>query len=166
MHNLAEESGLKNISAIVQNLHQLGLLRIEEKNKKQLAVRSEKNVSLVDDKIARNKTYRPDRSLVVGYLQKHGSMSIGNLIKKANTSSAVVNNLYLKGIIKFTASEVIRRDPFSQQSAGKKRRSLSTVRKNWLSEEISQNLGKKYFYAGFTSRHHRQRKNGGLFKRY
>ena len=36
LHNLTEESGLKNISAVVQNLHLSGLLRIEEKQKKQL----------------------------------------------------------------------------------------------------------------------------------
>jgi primosomal protein N' (replication factor Y) len=35
LHNLAEESGLKNISAIVQNLHLSGLLQIDEKNNRQ-----------------------------------------------------------------------------------------------------------------------------------
>ncbi len=59
LHNLAEESGWKNISAIVQNLYQLGLLRIEEKNKKHLAVRSEKIVSLVDEKL-------PEQNLPAG----------------------------------------------------------------------------------------------------
>ncbi|HEX7416349.1 MAG TPA: hypothetical protein VF305_04120, partial [Smithellaceae bacterium] len=144
LHALTEESGLKNISAIAQNLHLSGLLRIEEKNKKHLAVRSEKIVSLVDEKIAGTKlTGRQE--LVVEYLQKHGSMAIGNLIKKANTSSSVINNLHLKGIIKFTASEVIRRASLQPTiSRAEEKITLNNEQKLAL-QEISQNLGKNIF---------------------
>jgi primosomal protein N' (replication factor Y) len=144
LHNLSEESGLKNISAIVQNLHLSGFLRIEEKNKKHLAVRSEKIVSLVDEKIACTKlTGRQE--LVVEFLQKHGAMAIGNLIKKANTSSAVVNNLHIKGIIKFTSSEVIRRASLQPIiSRAEERITLNSEQKLAL-QEISQNLGKNIF---------------------
>ena len=82
-------------------------------------MRSEKIVSLLDEKIAGTKL-TGKQELLIEFLQKHGSMSFGDLIKKANTSSAVVNNLQLKGIIKFTTSEVIRRA--SLQSAISRRR--------------------------------------------
>jgi primosomal protein N' (replication factor Y) (superfamily II helicase) len=144
LHNLAGESGLKNISAIVQNLHLSGFLRIEEKNKKHLAVRSEKIVSLVDEKIAGTKlTGRQE--LLIEFLQKHGPMSIGNLVNKANTSSTVVNNLHLKGIIKFTASEVIRKASLkSAISRAAEKITLNHEQKLAL-KEISQNLGKNIF---------------------
>ncbi|MEI6609858.1 MAG: primosomal protein N', partial [Deltaproteobacteria bacterium] len=144
LHNLTEESGLKNISAIVQNLHLSGLLLIEEKNKKQLSVRSEKIVSLGNENITGTKlTGRQE--LVVEFLQKHGSMSIGNLIKKANTSSAVVNNLHLKGIIKFTASEVIRRASFQSAIRRAAERITLNSEQNQALQDISQNLGKNIF---------------------
>ena len=140
LHNLTEESGLKNISAIVQNLHLSGLLLIEEKNKKQLAVRSEQIVSLVDDKIACTKL-TGKQELVVEFLQKHGSMAIGNLIKKANTSSAVVNNLHQKGILQFTASEVIRRASLLPTISRVEEKITLNSEQNKSLQEISQNLG-------------------------
>ena len=144
LHNLTEESGLKNISSIVQNLHLSGFLLIEEKNKKHLAVRSEKIVSLVDEKKACTKlTGRQE--LVVEFLQKHGSMAIGNLIKKANTSSAVINNLHLKGIIQFTASEVIRRASLNSAISCAAERFTLNSEQNQALQEISQNLGKNIF---------------------
>ncbi len=82
---------------------------------------------------------------MVENLQKYGSTSIGNLIKKANTSSAVVNNLQLKGIIKFTASEIIRRAALQPAiSRTKERITLNSEQKLALGE-ISQNLGKNIF---------------------
>jgi len=150
LHSMAEESGLKNISAIVQNLHLSELLQIEEKNKKHLAVRSEKIVSLVDEKIAGTKlTGRQE--LVIEFLQKHGSMAIGSLIKKANTSSAVVNNLHHKGIIKFTASEVIRRASLQStisRAEERKKKSLSTVNNNWHSRKFL-NIWERIFLHRF-----------------
>jgi primosomal protein N' (replication factor Y) len=144
LHNLAEESGLKNISAIVQNLHMSGLLQIEEKNKKHLTVRSEKIVSLVDKNIAGTKlTGRQE--LLVEFLQKNGSMSIGNLVKKANTSSTVVNNLHLKGIIKFTASEVIRKASLKSEISRAAEKITLNHEQKLVLKEISQNLGKNIF---------------------
>jgi primosomal protein N' (replication factor Y) len=142
--NLTEESGLKNISAIVQNLHLSGLLLIEEKNKKHLAVRSEKIVSLVDAKIAGTKLTGRQET-VVEYLQKHGSMSISNLIKKANTSSAVVNNLHLKGVIKYTASEVIRRTTLTPAISRSEVKITLNHEQEMALHEISQNLGQNIF---------------------
>ena len=144
LHNLTEESGLKNISAIVQNLHLSGILLIEEKNKKQLAVRSEKIVSLVNENITGTKlTGRQE--LVVEFLQKHGSMSIGNLIKKASTSNAVVNNLQQKGIIQFTTSEVIRRASFHSAIRRAAERITLNSEQNQALKDISRNLGKNIF---------------------
>jgi primosomal protein N' (replication factor Y) len=144
LHNLTEASGLKNISTIVQNLHLSGLLLIEEKSKKQLGVRSEKIVSLGNENLTGTKlTGRQE--LVVEFLQKHGSMSIGNLIKKANTSSAVVNNLHQKGIIQFTASEVIRRASFQSAISRATERITLNSEQNQALQEISHNLGKNIF---------------------
>ena len=144
LHNLTEESGLKNISAVVKNLHLSGLLRIEEKQKKQLSMRREKIVSLVDEKITGTKlTSRQE--LVVEFLKTHGSMDLTDLMKKAKTSSSVINNLHLKGIIKFTASEVIRKASLQPTiSRAEERITLNSEQKLAL-KEISQNLGKNIF---------------------
>jgi primosomal protein N' (replication factor Y) len=106
--SLPEIIKLKNVSAVVHNLHLSGLLRIEEKHKKQLAVRTEKIVSLVADKIAGTKLTSKQK-LLVEFLQKQGPMAIGDLIKKTNVSSTVIKNLQNKGFVTFTSSEKIRR---------------------------------------------------------
>ncbi len=142
--SLTEKSGLKNISAIVQNIHMSGLLRIEEKNKKQLAVRNERIVSLEHKKNACTKlTGRQE--LVVKYLQKHGSTAIGTLIKTANTSAAIVNNLHHKGIIKFTAKELIRRVSLKPTINHSEEQITLNYEQNKALQEISQDLGKNIF---------------------
>ncbi|MGA2525302.1 MAG: primosomal protein N' [Smithellaceae bacterium] len=144
LHALTEESGLKNISAIVQNLHLSGLLRIEEKQNKQLSVRSEKIAVLDESKIAGTKL-TAKQELLVEFLKAHGSMALTDLMKKAKVSIAVVNNLHLKGIIKFTASEVIRKASLQPTiSRAEERITLNSEQKLAL-KEISQNLGKNIF---------------------
>ena len=95
LNNLTKVCELKNISSTVRGLHLAGLLKIEEKQNKQLAVRSEKIAVLDESKIAGTKL-TAKQELLVEFLKKHGSMALTDLMKKAKVSRAVVNNLHNK----------------------------------------------------------------------
>jgi primosomal protein N' (replication factor Y) len=107
LSNLAKICELKHISSIVRGLHLAGLLKVEEKQNKQLAVRSEKIAVLDESKIAGTKLTAKQK-LLIEFLKTHGSMALTDLMKKAQASSAVVNNLHNKKIISFTSAEKIR----------------------------------------------------------
>lgn len=142
--SLLEIIKLKNFSALVHNLHLSGLLRIEEKHKKQLAVRTEKIISLVGNKIAGTKL-TSKQELLVEFLQKQGPTAIGDLIKKTNVSNAVINNLHNKGFVTFTFSEKIRRA--SLKSAIRRDDEDITLNneQQLALAEISSHLGKNNF---------------------
>lgn len=106
--NLANISSLKNTSSIVHNLHLAGLVRIETRQSKQLAARTETFAHLAEDKLAAAKLTARQAALVE-FMQKNQSMSLIDLIGKAKTSKAVIKNLHEKGIITFLSEEKIRK---------------------------------------------------------
>ncbi len=112
LSNLANSSSLKNTSSIVHNLHLAGLVRIQNKQSKQLAVRTEKFAHLVEDKLAGVKLTARQEALIE-FMQTHKAMAVGDLIGKAKTSKAVLKNLYEKGMITFSSEEKIRTASFT-----------------------------------------------------
>ncbi len=107
LNNLSAISSLKNTSSIVHNLQLAGWVKIQARQTRQLAARTEKFVRLADDKIAGVKlTAR--QSALVEFMQTHKVMALGDLIEKANTSKAVVKNLHEKGMIVLSSEEKIR----------------------------------------------------------
>ncbi len=144
LSNLSKIISLKNISSTVHSLHLAGLLKIEEKQSKQLAVHSEKIVVLDESKISGAKL-TTKQELLVEFLKTHGSMALTDLMKKAMVSRAVVNNLYKKRIISFTSAEKIRTASLhSVINSSEGNITLNDEQKIALTE-ISRYLGKNVF---------------------
>ena len=144
LSNLANVSSLKNTSSIVHNLHLAGCVRIQTRQNKQLAARTEKFAHLAQDKIAQTKLTARQNTLVQ-FMQEHKSMELSDLIKKAGTSKAVIKNLEEKGIIAFSCEEKIRRASFTSSIVNDSNAfSLNNEQKRVLSE-ISRHLEKNPF---------------------
>ena len=144
LNNLVKISSLKNISPAVQILHSVGLLQIEEKQKKQLSPHSETIVTLDESKIAKaNLTYKQEK--IIEFIQTKGPISLNDLIEESNISSAVIKRLYDKGILKFTANEKIRTASFDSIIGRNKGRIILNKQQNSALEEISRYLEKNIF---------------------
>ncbi len=105
---LTKNTELKNAAAIVQGLHLAGLLQIVERQKKPLAVRTQK--------IIRFENILPDglrmtarQEAVVDFLKNSGPMDLYDLIASAKTSSAVIKKLLEKGVLTIGNAEFIRK---------------------------------------------------------
>lgn len=105
---LIKNTELKNAAAIVHGLHLAGLVQIVERQKKSLAVRTQK--------IIRLETNLPDdlrmtarQEAVVDFLKNNGPMDLHDLIASAKTSSAVVRKLLEKGVLAVGNAEFIRK---------------------------------------------------------
>ena len=144
LSNLAKICKLKNVSSAVRGLHLAGLLKIEEKQNKQLAVRSEKIAVLDESKIAGIKL-TAKQELLVEYLKTHGSTALTDLMKKTKASRAVVNNLHNKGIILFTSAEKIRTAALHSVISGNKGNITLNDEQKMALTEISRPLGKNVF---------------------
>jgi primosomal protein N' (replication factor Y) len=105
---LAQECKITNAASAVRSLHLLGLLRLEEKQKKQLSVRTEKICSLASNKLNGVK-FTAKQNTVIDFLEKHGPCSTARLIMSTNVSASVIAGLFKKGFLEFNTAEVIRR---------------------------------------------------------
>lgn len=144
LSNLTKICELKNISSAVRSLHLAGLLKIEEKQNKQLAVRSEKIAVLDESKIAGTKL-TAKQALLVEFLKTHGSTALTDLMKKAKTSRAVVNNLHNKKIISFTSAEKIRTASLHSVINGSEGNIILNNEQRMALTQISRHLGKNVF---------------------
>jgi primosomal protein N' (replication factor Y) len=144
LNNLTKVCELKNISSTVRGLHLAGLLKIEEKQNKQLAVRSEKIAVLDESKIAGTKL-TAKQELLVKFLKKHGSMALTDLMKKAKVSRAVVNNLHNQGIISFTSIEKIRTANLNSKMGRIEAKNILNNEQNAVLTEISHHLEKNSY---------------------
>jgi primosomal protein N' (replication factor Y) len=144
LSNLTRICELKNISSAVRGLHLAGLLKIEEKQNKQLAVRSEKIATLDENKIAGTKLTAKQK-LLVEFLKTHDPMALPDLMKKAKTSMAVVNNLHNKRIISFTAAEKMRTASLRSVINNNEGNITLNDEQEMALTEISRNLRKNVF---------------------
>jgi len=144
LNNITKVSGFKNISSIVWKLHLAGLLQIEEKQNKQLSPHSEIIVTLDESKIAETKLTDKQEKLI-GFIQTKGSISLNDLIKESNISSAVIKRLRDKRIITFTDKEKMRTAFFDSTIGRNKGQIILNNQQNRTLEEISRYLGKNIF---------------------
>jgi len=100
LSNITKVTGFKNVSSAVRGLFLAGLLRIEEKQNKQLSRHSETIVTLDKSKIAGIKL-TDKQEKIIGFIQTKGPITLNDLIDKSNISSAVIKRLRDKGIIIF-----------------------------------------------------------------
>ncbi len=146
LKTLAQECKLTNAASTVRGLHLLGLLRFEEKQKKQLSVRTEKICSLVQDKIAGAKITAKQKT-VLEFLEKHGPCPTTRLIMSTNVSASVITGLFKKGLLEFGSAEVIRRASLdSALNRDDKEIELNREQESALSE-ISSRLNNNDFTA-------------------
>ncbi len=108
LKTLAQECKLTNAASAVRGLHLLKLLRLEEKQNKQLAVRTEKICSLAQNKLDHVK-FTAKQKTVIEFLEKHGPCSTTRLIMSTNVSGSVITGLFKKGLLELNSAEVIRR---------------------------------------------------------
>ncbi|MBN1473922.1 MAG: DEAD/DEAH box helicase family protein, partial [Syntrophaceae bacterium] len=108
LKKLAQECKITNTASAVRGLHLLGLLRLEDKQKKQLSMRTEKICSLASNKLNGVK-FTAKQNSVIEFLEKHGPCSTARLIISTNVSASVIYGLFKKGLLEFNTTEVIRR---------------------------------------------------------
>ncbi len=106
--HLMKNAELKNAAKILKSLHLAGLVRFFDKQKKSLAIRTQKIIRLEPDTGQFTKLTARQEA-VVDFLKKAGPTGLKDLISQAMTSSAVVKKLLEKGVITFSDAEVIRR---------------------------------------------------------
>ena len=107
LNSVGKASDIRNVSAAAKKLQLAGLIRIERKQNKQLAVQSEKIVALAPDKTDGVK-FTDKQAKIVDFIRQTGAISLNNLIAETGVSDAVVKRLRDKGIIHFTDQEKIR----------------------------------------------------------
>ena len=144
LNNIIKVSGFKNVSSALRELHSAGLLRIEEKQNKQLSPHSEIIVTLDESKIAEAKLTDKQEKLIE-FIQTKGPISLNDLIEESNISSAVIKRLHDKGILKFTANEKMRTASFDSTIGQNKKQIILNNQQNRALEEISRYLEKNIF---------------------
>ncbi|MEE9912395.1 MAG: primosomal protein N' [Deltaproteobacteria bacterium] len=120
--HLIKNTELKNAANVVKSLHLAGLVRITEKQKQPLAVRTQKIIRLaaaVPDEL--KLTSRQEA--VVELLKKAGPTGWNDLLSRAHASGAVVKKLLEKGVITASNAEVIRKASLAS-SVGRNREEI------------------------------------------
>ena len=144
LSNLTKISGLKNVSANLQGLCTVGLLQIQEKQKKQISVQSEIIVTLEESKIGDAK-FTAKQEKLIDCLKKQGPVSLNDLMKGSGVSGDIVRRLREKGILNFTDKEKTRRvSLYSRIGQNKNRITLNQQQEQTL-KEICSSLGKNVF---------------------
>jgi primosomal protein N' (replication factor Y) (superfamily II helicase) len=141
---LARISGLKNISAVMCGLQLAGLLQIDEKQKKQLALRREKVAILNSSKIPAAKLTRKQEELIA-FIQERGTMPLSDLIEQSGTSSAIIKRLQAKGIIELSEAEKIRTPVLKSVNGENETNFILNSRQQKAFQEICAHLEKNIF---------------------
>jgi primosomal protein N' (replication factor Y) (superfamily II helicase) len=143
-NSITKLSSLKNIAQAVKKLHLAGFLTIEKKQNKQLSPHSQTMVSLDESKTAETKLTDKQKKLI-DFIEAKGLISLNDLIDESGISGAVVKKLQDKGIIKFTAGEIMRTASFDSAIRQNKNTIILNNRQNGAMEEISRHLEKNIF---------------------
>jgi primosomal protein N' (replication factor Y) len=106
-NDLIKLSDLKNASSIARSLQLSGLIRIVTKDKKQLAIRTQKIISLTNAPDQMKLTSR--QQTVVDYLRNTGSTELQALMGETNATSSIIKKLLEKGVLTVSDAEVIRK---------------------------------------------------------
>ncbi|MHB8139341.1 MAG: primosomal protein N' [Smithellaceae bacterium] len=137
LSHLIKITELKNVAAIVRGLHLAGLLQIVERQKKPLAVRTQKIIRL--ETVPHDELKMTARQeTVVDYLKTSGPMGLNDLIAAAKTSSAVIKKLLEKGVLTLSNAEFIRKASLTSSiNRTQEDIILNSEQKNALSEICS-----------------------------
>jgi primosomal protein N' (replication factor Y) (superfamily II helicase) len=143
-NSISRISGMKNISSALRKLYLAGLVKIEKKQKKELSPLNEKVVSLEENKIAETKLTNKQK-ILVEWIQAKGPASLNDLIQESGISGVIVKKLHDKGIVKFTAGEIIRTASFDSPISQNKNPIILNKQQKQIMEEISHYLEKNIY---------------------
>ncbi|HPD56200.1 MAG TPA: primosomal protein N' [Smithellaceae bacterium] len=143
LKNLAGLCGAVNV-ATINRLHLMGLLSLEEKQKKHLARRTENIVSLTKKSIAEIKLTDKQQALV-SFLEENGPSTMAQITRETGISAAVSRGLHKKRVIAYSACEVLRRPSLSSSIKSDKANHELNEQQRTAFEEVSTSLNKKTF---------------------
>ncbi len=121
LKDLIKKSGLKN-AAVVRSLQIAGLVRITARDKKQLSIRTQKVIRLLESPPGAVKL-TPRQQTIVDCLKKAGPMELRELMDAANASADIMKRLLEKGVVAASDEEFIRKADLTS--------SLETQHKNF-----------------------------------
>ncbi len=122
LNDLLKQSDLKNAAAVVRSLQLAGLMRIVAKDKKQLAIRTQKMIQL-EETLSGPVKLTSRQQTVVDYLKKAGTMELQALMAATNATAAIMKKLLEKGVLTASDAEVIRKASFNS-SLGQSRHDI------------------------------------------
>jgi primosomal protein N' (replication factor Y) len=108
LSELIKKSNLKNAASIARTLHLDGLVRVREKEKKQLGILTQK-IILLNDSVADQLKLTPRQKTVVDYLKNSGPAELHALMAATSATAVVVKKLMEKGALSVRDEEVIRK---------------------------------------------------------
>ena len=143
--SISKITGIQNVSAVARKLQSAGLVRIERKQSKQLAVQSEKIVALAPGKTDGVK-FTDKQAKIIEFIRQTGAISLNNLIAETGISDSVIKRLHDKGVIHFTDQEKIR--TASLESGMRPNRIPLTLneQQNSALAEIEHKIGQNTFF--------------------
>ena len=106
--SLLRHSGLKKTPYILKSLEIAGFVTIDDREKKQLAIRTQKVIELQPD-LPDPARVTPRQQAVIDYLKEAGSVDLKTLMAGTNATAAILKRMLEKGIINIGDAEVIRK---------------------------------------------------------
>jgi len=153
LNQLARKCQAIHTAASVDKLRLMGLVHIEEKQRKHLLQKMEKLFS-VTAPIPDEKALTAKQQALISFLKSHGPASLPQIIKGTGLSAAVVHGLKRKGLLDVVASEIIRRPPFTEALAAPANRILFNERQHRIFSEIisclDKNISTPFLLHGVT----------------
>lgn len=108
VRDLIRKSNMKNAAAVIRSLSHSGLAHIIEKEKKQLAIRTQKIINL-QESVADQTKFTARQQSVVDCLKKDGPADLHYLMEKAGATATILKKLLEKGVLTVSDEEVIRK---------------------------------------------------------
>ena len=108
LNDLIRQSGLKTAAAVVRGMRMAGLIDLSAKEKKQLAVRTQKIVRL-NEGLMNSVKLTQRQQAAIDSLKREGPLELRELMKLSGTSADIMKRLLEKGIIEATQEEFIRK---------------------------------------------------------
>ena len=156
---------LKNAANVVRGLHLAGLLQIVERQKKSLAIRTQKIIRL-ETVLPAELKMTARQEAVVDFLKTSGPMGLNDLIAAANTSSAVIKKLLEKGVITFSNAEFIRKASLTSSISRTQGDIVLNREQQTALLEICHKVDVQCLFPDPAAWRHRQRKNGSVSFRH
>ena len=139
LSDVFKKSDLKNAAGLVRSLQMAGLIRLVEKEKKPLGIRTQKVVRLADATPPGKLTLK--QKSVVDYLKNEGPAELQSLMAATNTSASVMKNLLEKGFLEVSDEEIIRKVSLSSSILHSRDGIVLNMQQKKALDELRQHIG-------------------------